>query len=402
MTYNTLMAQETIYFLNHFPSTSMGGAEVVSRQLTSELQRRNFDVVWYGKPDKKYRDFPPPDSVQVRDIKSINIVGRPVINPCYLASFAQDLVREKPAQIIINSPTEESLLLMMACALLINGPDTIKPIFHGDPNPNTIHYPNTKKELIKRLLRPIKNYVVGNLSRIILNHPDVTPIAVSSSTAKRIQVLGLSEQPVKICYPPSGKHNPTCHSELKNLPTDRPLELTYVGRVTRGKGLETRLAPLASRLHDLQLPVQVSITGPSWDEVIKEEILKNSHGVIKFTGPKYGQELCEIYNRTHLQTLPSDSEGCPLVLAEGMTHGVPEIVTDIPSISEFMQPASITPGVLVSNTNLTEMIQTSTRFIEQILADPYLLPALSSAAIELSRLYDSDILTRNFVDTILN
>lgn len=63
---------------------------------------------------------------------------------------------------------------------------------------------------------------------------------------------------------------------------------------------------------------------------------------IVFTGFVQGKLLEELYSNAYIYTLPSDLEGMPLSLLEGMSYGNCCLTSDIPECTEVIEDKAVT------------------------------------------------------------
>ncbi|MDD5251659.1 MAG: glycosyltransferase family 4 protein [Patescibacteria group bacterium] len=61
-----------------------------------------------------------------------------------------------------------------------------------------------------------------------------------------------------------------------------------------------------------------------------------------FTGALAGESLNDLYANCRVFSLPSETEGLPLVVLEAMSHGRPVLVSDIPEMKEAVGVAGVT------------------------------------------------------------
>lgn len=102
----------------------------------------------------------------------------------------------------------------------------------------------------------------------------------------------------------------------------------YTGRVTPIKGLDN----LCKAVEKVDMADwRIVIVGPDQENHVSElKALASRLGVdgsIEFVGPKYGEELQDLYASADLFVLPSYSENFGSVVIEALAHSVPVITT---------------------------------------------------------------------------
>lgn len=116
--------------------------------------------------------------------------------------------------------------------------------------------------------------------------------------------------------------------------------LLYLGRIVPEKGGRY----LIKAFKQIQTDKRLVIAGGSSDTKAFMEELKELAGQderIIFCGFVQGQLLEELYSNAYLYTLPSDLEGMPLSLLEGMSYGNCCLVSDIPECTEVVEDKAV-------------------------------------------------------------
>ena len=113
------------------------------------------------------------------------------------------------------------------------------------------------------------------------------------------------------------------------------LRVAFLGRMDRNKGMH-RLLDLWPTLA-IQ-PARLDFYGDGWEfNRLASEIRTRALANVHLHGAYTPSALPEIYERTDLMVLPSESEGLPLVLMEAMAYGVPFVATDVGAIRTLAQ-----------------------------------------------------------------
>ncbi len=162
------------------------------------------------------------------------------------------------------------------------------------------------------------------------------------------------------------------------LPEDAFVFLS-VGNIRPEKGFENLLAA-ARRLRDAGTvrPFVCLVAGTVADEKYHAGLMAEHHdgrldGVVRFLG--FQADLEPLYRSADALVLPSHSEGIPMVLLEGMMHGLPVIVTRVGGMPAVVRGPV---GVLVEPRSPDLLADAMARF----LTEPGLAVALGNNARE--------------------
>ncbi len=114
-----------------------------------------------------------------------------------------------------------------------------------------------------------------------------------------------------------------------------PVELLFVGRLARVKGLMVLLDAL--QLIASGKALRLTIVGDGPERALLEEAARPLGERVRFTGYMSQQDVAEQLTRTDIFVLPSFAEGVPVVLMEAMAARVPVIATQVAGVSELVQ-----------------------------------------------------------------
>jgi glycosyltransferase involved in cell wall biosynthesis len=116
-------------------------------------------------------------------------------------------------------------------------------------------------------------------------------------------------------------------------PTDRPLELLYVGRLSPQKNV----GRLLDAMNLVRERVRLRIVGDGeLRQSLEAQATRLSLTDVAFRGPKLGPDLVRAYAEADAFVLPSDKEGMPLVALEAMAAALPIVATDVPGNAELL------------------------------------------------------------------
>ena len=143
---------------------------------------------------------------------------------------------------------------------------------------------------------------------------------------------------------PNGVNEPKIRSaELisKNYGLSQNSYILYLGRLVPEKGEEY----LINAFKKVKTDKKLVIAGGSSDTDEFMTYLKNlakGDDRIIFTGFVQGRLKHELYSNAYVYTLPSDLEGMPLSLLEGMSYGNCCLTSDIPECAEVVEDKAVT------------------------------------------------------------
>lgn len=116
-----------------------------------------------------------------------------------------------------------------------------------------------------------------------------------------------------------------------------PLKIMFAGRLAAEKGAG-RVIRVARRLHERGIPIQVDMFGGGPELTVFQNLVAEL-GIgrqVNFRGWVSNSELLPYYLRAHIVFLPSDSEGWPKVLSEGMACGAVPVASRVGSIQQIL------------------------------------------------------------------
>jgi glycosyltransferase involved in cell wall biosynthesis len=135
----------------------------------------------------------------------------------------------------------------------------------------------------------------------------------------------LSVLPYGVVIPPA--------RPVRNRIAGDPLRILYTGRLTQEGKRVLDVPRIVDALVRRQVPVQLSFTGRGQDEEALRAACQHlsDRGMVQFYGMVAEERLPGIYEQNDILILPSEFEGKPLGLVEGMGRGCVPVATDIPS-----------------------------------------------------------------------
>jgi glycosyltransferase involved in cell wall biosynthesis len=177
----------------------------------------------------------------------------------------------------------------------------------------------------------------GVLRRLLLL-PDVVVVLSERELAAQRQLV--PEQNIRL-IPNAIDTAPYLQLPLRRYSASKPLELIYLGRLAREKGVYELLHALViarSRGADARL----CIVGSGAEQARLKQTVDRLQltPAVTFAGAAFGVAKLELLSRADVLALPSYSEGLPYSLLEGMAAGKAVLVTPVGAI-----PDVVTMGV---------------------------------------------------------
>lgn len=135
---------------------------------------------------------------------------------------------------------------------------------------------------------------------------------------------------------------------------EHPLELCFVGRLEPAKGVGLILEALASMEKEALNKIGVlHLVGAGQQMAAYQKQVEALALPVKFHGYLSRAQVHQIYKTSQAILLPSASEGFPKVIAEAMNYGCLPIVSDVSSISHYIQHQE--NGFLMDNLSVSSL-----------------------------------------------
>ena len=112
------------------------------------------------------------------------------------------------------------------------------------------------------------------------------------------------------------------------------LILCFVGRIDNNKGM-LKIIEAVNNCGTLRRIKEINIAGGGTDSLLTSNLNTNNI-IINYLGWVNRSKLNNIYEKSHIIILPTQSEGFPKVIAEAVAYGCIPIVTNIPPINQFV------------------------------------------------------------------
>lgn len=199
-----------------------------------------------------------------------------------------------------------------------------------------------------------KSKIMNKLELMLLKNNNRV-IAVSNSIKKYLNDCKLHKC-IKVI------HNGTKHmndvsdineiNKFKKFYFDKnSLVVTFVGRLTEVKGI-FNLVEIAKRIIKINDNVKFLVIGEGeLKSYIEDEIVKSNLNNIKLLGFK--KDVDKYIPYSDLLIMPSNMEGIPITILEGMSCGIPCIGSNVGGIPEIINKNN---GILYENRNIDELL----------------------------------------------
>jgi glycosyltransferase involved in cell wall biosynthesis len=166
---------------------------------------------------------------------------------------------------------------------------------------------------------------------------------------------------------------------------DETIEFVFVGTLVAGKN-PLYAIQIIEKLIQKGYNVNLTLYGDGFERDKLEQycIANNLKSNITFKGNQTKETIQKAYRQSHFVILPSDSEGWPKVIAEGMFWGCVSIATKISCVPYMLDNGN--RGVLLDMDLDSDVLQ-----IESVLNNQRLYDEKQSSGLEWSRKYTTDI-----------
>lgn len=160
-------------------------------------------------------------------------------------------------------------------------------------------------------------------------------LTISQSTKDELIKEGIKEKNINVI--PMGVTFP---KNLKNFPKENNPTIIYVGRLSKGKGIEDAVISLKKIINVLP-NAMLWIVGQGENEY--EEKLKKLSKVneleknVLFWGFVPERKKFELMQKAHVMVVPSMKEGWGLVVPEAALVGTPSVVYDSPGLRDVLE-----------------------------------------------------------------
>jgi glycosyltransferase involved in cell wall biosynthesis len=227
------------------------------------------------------------------------------------------------------------------------------------------------------------------LLRKLLSLPDVVIVLAQRELAAHRQLV--PQQNIRL-IPNAIDTAPYLSLPLRRYSAGKPLQLIYVGRLAREKGLYELLQAVAivrSQGLDARLCIVGSGSEQSRLKLTVDQLQLASS--VTFAGAAFGVAKLELLSHADVLALPSYSEGLPYALLEGMAAGKAVLVTTVGAIPDVV--TADVHGLLVPPRDTAALVEA----IKRLIADRAVLERTGAACRHrVASHYSLEQLVRNF------
>lgn len=116
-----------------------------------------------------------------------------------------------------------------------------------------------------------------------------------------------------------------------------PLKIMYAGRLNTPKGVQ-RVIRVAKKLDERAIPIKVDMFGDGPELPVFENLVAKLgiHSQVKFHGWMSQMDLLSHFLQAHFIMLPSEGEGWPKVLSEGMACGAVPVASRVGGVQQIL------------------------------------------------------------------
>lgn len=205
-------------------------------------------------------------------------------------------------------------------------------------------------------------------------------------------IVGVSPYIEELARQHLSAHMVTCILNAVKLPeenkqeflkcTDRPKDLLFVGRIDNRQKAVFLIPEIIQYLIERDIRTGITVVGDGPDfEGLKQIIADRSLSeFIHLTGPVEAEKVSEYYASHKILLLPSNFEGHPLTLMEGMAHGCVPVVSLLPRCTDICVEQGKS-GILVG----VGKVKDFGHGIWELLSDDMLLNKMSKNALSEAR-----------------
>ena len=317
------------------------------REVMIKMRRMGYDMVAVTSPG--------PELDELRDVDGFHCVAVPMERHISIVRDLKSLIKmirvfrkEKPQ--VVHSMTPKAGMICMVAAWLTYVPVRIHT-FTG------LVWP-TATGMKRKLLMMTDWLTCACATHVIPEGQGVlNDLKNGGITKKPMRVLGYGN----VMGVDMERFSPDRFSVKKDAGV---FTFVFVGRIVGDKGIN-ELVEAFVRLHDVHKNTRLVLVGNyehNLDPVsdITRELIDTNKG-IEACGPKYGDDLLQMYVNADCFVMPSYREGFPNTVLEAGAMGLPSIVTDINGSREIIENEK--NGLIVPSKNANALYDAMERML---------------------------------------
>lgn len=356
--------------IGRFPPDRIGGAELQTKQLATELARRGHDVTVFTRrySDRPYRQRQ--NGYLIRRRNELPVPGLRMVWDNFPALWHIAQHRPRPQVLLCYQTLNSGLIGVIAQSLL------------GIPAIVSVRGNNEyllRKSVINRLLVPgiyrRARYLIVQSPRMLDDLHTQLRLAGQATLSDRLQPK-TKVIPNGIRMPLDARSNGT--------------KVVYIGRLIRNKGVADLLQAVK------QLPgVEVLIVGDGPDRKRLESFAEGMS--VTFTGQVMPSAVIDYLQQARILVLPSYlGDGLPNVILEAMACGIPVVATHTAGIPDLVRHEET--GFLFAPGDIQRMAS----YIDRSLKDDGLWRSLGEHSVEVVQSYAWDVITPQIEQLLLD
>lgn len=356
--------------IGRFPPDLIGGAELQTKQLATELARRGHDVTIFtrrysGRPYRQRQDGYLIRRRNELPVPGLRMVWDTIPALCHIASHRPRL------QVLLCYQTLNSGLIGVIAQSLFGIPAVLSVRGNREYR---LHDSMTNRLLVPAIYRRAR-YLVVQSSRILDDLHTQLRSAGQTTLSDQLQH--------KTAVIPNGIRVP---SSVRSSGA----KILYVGRLIKDKGVADLVLAMK------HLPgAEALIVG---DGPERERLESLAEGMpVTFVGQVMPSAVADHLEQARALVLPSyQGDGLPNVILEAMASGAPVIATHTAGIPDLVRHEET--GFLFEPGDIQQMVF----YVDRVLRDDDLWRSLGERGLETARAYSWDVITPRIEQLLLN
>ncbi len=293
----------------------MGGVERHVEEIATRMARAGHEVVVYTRPnytDEKLEEY---KGVKLVSFRSVPTKHLDAISHTFASIF--NAARKDFDVVHFHSIGPSSLIWLFR---IMRPGATVVATFHSRD------YFHKKWGILARTYLKVSEFLLCKTAHVV--------VAVS----RGISEYASKKYNIKPIYIPNGITMPSTKEaqEIKKWGLTKGSYILAVTRLIRHKGIHY----LIDAYNEIETDKKLVIVGEGFhsDDYVNElhKKAKENKNII-FTGAQHGSVLNELFSNAYLFAQPSEAEGLSIALLEGMSYGLPVLVSDIVENKEVIE-----------------------------------------------------------------
>lgn len=332
-----------------------GGVERHVEGLSKRLVERGLDVTVYARAWYSPDMHTELDGVAIRYVPTIHTKHLDTITHTFLATI--DAIRNK-VDIIHYHGVGPSLLSWI--------PRVFAPHIRVVTTFHSIDRKHRKWNLFARFM-----LMVGEWTSCAFSHRTIAVSQTIKQYARDVYDAEVDYIPNAVSIP----ERTDAETELRKWSLNKGKYVLMVSRLIPHKGAHYLIdawKQLKEKHPQVLKGMKLVIVGDGYytDEYVHSlQMQADGHHDIVFMGFQSGETLHQLFSHARCMVHPSDNEGLPIVVLEGMSYGLPLLVSDIIEHRDLIRDKNqqFTAGSVKSLTKkLKEFLETDTALLQEV------------------------------------